>query len=202
MTKLTRESIFYGVGSLIIVIAFWAIKSNFWNNTHGSTQGSFDPPATIREIQQLRELLTVKYSIQKVVGLREEKIPFGEESILLLVQATVLAGLDLSAMTDEDIQFQSTNGVTVKLPPAKIMHIYLDDRETKVWDRSKTWWTPWVSYNPELEQNARLSAREAAQSAAIEMGILVDAQQNAEAAIRELLRFQGIESIKFLPNAE
>jgi hypothetical protein len=68
-----------------------------------------------------------------------------------------------------------------------------------VWDRSKTWWTPWVALNPELEQNARLAALEAVQAVATEMGILKDAQQNAEKAIREFLRPVGIDTVAFLP---
>jgi hypothetical protein len=66
-----------------------------------------------------------------------------------------------------------------------------------VWDRSKTWWTPWVPFNPELEQKARLAALEAAQAAAAEMGILSNAQQNAQKTIGEFLHATGVESVQF-----
>ena len=45
----------------------------------------------VREIQQLNELVSVKYTIQKVVGLKEKKAPFGSEKLLLIVQAEVLS---------------------------------------------------------------------------------------------------------------
>jgi hypothetical protein len=35
----------------------------------------------------------------------------------------------------------------MKLPPSKILHVEFDEKSTKVWDRTKTWWTPWVPYD-------------------------------------------------------
>jgi hypothetical protein len=70
-----------------------------------------------------------------------------------------------------------------------------DDKETKVWDRQITWWTPWVPYNPDLERQARLKAKDAIQQAAIDMGILDQARRNAEAGIRNLLETFGVKSV-------
>ena len=145
-----------------------------------------DAPAVLQEIQRLNELVTVKYSIQKVVGLKEEKVPFGSEQVLLMVQANVLGGVDLVALGTNDVRVTADSAVTVKLPTARVMHVYIDEQQTKVWDRSKTWWTPWVPFNPELEQKARLAALEAVQAAALEMGILKHAQENAAIQLVEL----------------
>ncbi len=62
----------------------------------GSAYVRLDTPSVVREIRQLNELVTVRYSIEKVVGMKEQKSPLGAESILLLVQGRVLAGVDLS----------------------------------------------------------------------------------------------------------
>lgn len=156
------------------------------------------PPGIVKEIQQLKELVTVKYSIQKVVGLKEEKIPFGTESLLMIVQAKVLGGIDLADMREQDVVVGRNKSVTIKLPAPKVMHIYLDEKETKVWDRSKTWWTPWVPFNPDLERKARLTAIESVQADALSMGILKDARRNAETTIREMLRAFGVESVTFV----
>ena len=145
------------------------------------------------------ELVTVKYSIQKVIGLKEEKPPvgLGSEQVLLMVQADVLGGIDLAAMSTNDVQVAADGSVTAKLPPPKVMHVYVDEKQTRVWDRSKTWWTPWVGYDPELEQKARLAALEAVQAAALEMGILSNAQENAEKTIGKFLLTTGVESVHF-----
>jgi hypothetical protein len=90
--------------------------------------------------------------------------------------------------------------VRVRLPPARILSVSVDEKETKVWDRQKTWWTPWVPFSKELEQRARVQGVEAAQAAALEMGILRQAQQNAEASIRGLLELSGVKHVEVAPN--
>lgn len=192
---------FYAV--LTVMIALVAMVAYLW--LFGARPGGMhriaDPPALVREIQRLRELATVKYSLQKVIGLKEEKTPFGEESLLLLVQATVLAGVDLTALDASHVAVVDDRCVSIQLPAAKVLHVFINDPDTWVWDRSKTWWTPWVPFNPDLDQKARLAALEAVQVAALEMGILTNAQQNAEKTIREFLRLAGIETVRFTPSA-
>lgn len=156
-----------------------------------------NPEGVLREVRPLRELVTVRYSIQKVAGVREDKVPVGSESLLLIVQAQVLGGVDLAQLKDKDIRMDDQKRVEIKLPPAKILHINLDEKNTKVWDRTKTWWTPWVPYDPELEHKARLEALESVKQEALAMGILLDAQVNAQNLIRALLHPLGIEQLTF-----
>ncbi len=155
-----------------------------------------DPPGILREVRQLRELVTIRYSIQKVAGLTENTVPVGSESILLIVQARVHAGIDLSELRDNDIRV-SKDHVEIKLPRAKILHVDLDEKNTRVWDRSKTWWTPWVPYDMDLEKKARVAALASVEQEAIEMGILLDAQVSAQNAIRALLKPFGFEQVTF-----
>jgi hypothetical protein len=155
-----------------------------------------DAPAVVREIQRLSELVTVKYNIQKVVGLEEEKVPFGSEKILLMVQATVLGGIDVAAIGTQDCTFAG-NSLTLRLPPPKVLQVFVNEKDTKVWDRSKTWWTPWVPFNPDLERKARIAALEAVQVAALEMGILSNAQENAERSVGEFLKAAGVDTVHF-----
>ena len=193
---------FYTVSSIILALGAACGYLYYFGNRGTTLHRVVDAPAVLKEIQQLSELVTVKYSIQKVVGLKEEKVPFGSEQVLLMVQASVLGGVDLAALGTNDVRVAADNAVTVKLPMAKVMHVYIDEQQTKVWDRSKTWWTPWVPYSPDLEQKARLAALEAVQAAALEMGILSHAQENAEKTIREFLRTADVGSVRFEAPAE
>ena len=154
-----------------------------------------DAPAVVHEIQRLNDLVSVKYTVQKVVGLEEKKVPLGSEKILLFVQAEVLAGIDLSHLAPGDVRMLGSDQVQITLPPSKILNIVIDDKQTKVWDRQITWWTPWVPYNPDLERQARLSARDEIEKAALEMGILDHARRNAEESIRALLQIVGMKSV-------
>ncbi|MBV9405014.1 MAG: DUF4230 domain-containing protein [Acidobacteriaceae bacterium] len=159
-----------------------------------------DSQMVVSEVKQLNQLVTVKYSIQRVVGLREEKVPVGEESILIMVQGEALGGVDLSGINSRDIAYTGKRSVSVTLPHAKLFHVFLDEKQTKVWDRHITWWTPWVPYNPDLEHKARLEALDDVRSAALNMGILDQAQKNAETAIRDLLKaFDVTASFKTRP---
>jgi hypothetical protein len=179
-------------GVLLAAMAFFASG----NMVHESPAARIlDASAVVHEIQSLSELVSVKYTVQKVVGLEEKKVPLGSEKLLLFVQAEVLAGIDLSGLTARDVKLLPDRRVQIALPPPKIVHIVMDDKATKVWDRQITWWTPWVPFNPDLERQARLAARDAIEQAAIEMGILDQARRNAETGIRGLLETVGVKAV-------
>ena len=168
---------------LLLVIGGLAVVA--WRRHFGVQ--SLDAPAIVTEVQQLSNLVTVRYSIQRVVGLTEPKVPFGSESILLMVQGEVQAGIDLSRIKASDVQMEPDGTVEIALPAAKVTNAYLDENQIKVWDRSITWWTPWVPYDPDLEQKARLQALNDVRAAALQMGIVGQAQRNAEVSIRDFL---------------
>ena len=188
------RSVAFGVvvGLLLAVIVF-VIARRITSATSPAT--TLDPVSVVHQIQLLNELVSVKYTVQKVVGLEEQKAPFGSEKLLLFVQAEVLAGIDLSKLAAADIKWLPAKRMQVMLPPPKIENVVIDDKESKVWDRQITWWTPWVPYNPDMERQARLKAKDTIQQAAIDMGILDQARRNAEAGIRSLLETLGVKSV-------
>ncbi|MEI8313953.1 MAG: DUF4230 domain-containing protein [Verrucomicrobiota bacterium] len=181
---------FYFVSAVIIGLAGLAVYYRYFPQ-QPTSQTTVAAPAILRQIQLLNDLVTVRYNIQKVIGLKEQKVPFGNEQVLMLVQAKVLGGVNLASATAS----QTGKAVLIRLPPASIIDVSLDDTETKVWDRSKTWWTPWVRLNPDLEQSARRAALEDVRQAAVQMGILSNAQQNAETIIRNFLQTIGFNQV-------
>src|SRR5690348_9779706 len=90
---------------------------------------TLDPPIVVKEIQQLKELLSVKYTVQSVVGLEEKKVPLGSEKILLIVQAEVLGGIDLSRFSTKDVRKAKDGALVIALPPPEVLHIVIDDRQ-------------------------------------------------------------------------
>lgn len=168
-------------------------------NRRNLTVSTLDERAIVSQIQGLSELVSVKYTVQKVIGLEEKKTPVGAEKLLLIVQAEVLAGVDLKAVSPGSIKILPHDEIRLALPPAQILHIVIDDKQTKVWDRQITWWTPWVSPDPDLERQARLAASASVKQAALDMGILDQAQRNAEIVIKDLLRTLGAKSVAVRP---
>jgi hypothetical protein len=181
------------VAGIALAVIFFTIERR------GLPIRTLDSPAIVREIQGLSELVSVKYTVQKVVGLEEKKTPVGAEKLLLIVQAEVLAGVDLSELTPAGVKVLPGDNIKLALPAARIFHIVIDDKETKVWDRQITWWTPWVSPNPDLERQARLAASASVKQAALDMGILDQAQRNAELVVRNLLQTLGAKSVTVGP---
>src|SRR5271169_563101 len=81
---------------------------------------TMDSSAVVTQVKKLDQLVTVKYSIQRIVGLKEEHQPVGEESILLMVEGQVLGGVDLSSLTPGDIQITGGGRTSVTIPRAKV----------------------------------------------------------------------------------
>ncbi|MCW5962789.1 MAG: DUF4230 domain-containing protein [Bryobacterales bacterium] len=185
---------------LVFVVGVAVVALRDFNGRKGESGAAklIDPPAVITQIQGLRELVTVKYGIQKVVALEEKKVPFGAERMLLFVQAEVSGGIDLSQLREEHVKVLPDGALAIALPSATITSVVIDDTQTRVWDRSITWWTPWVPYNPDLERQARLMAKSDCEKAALDMGMLVQARRNAEEAIRALLLQAGARDVRFL----
>jgi hypothetical protein len=179
---------------IVFATAFFFARQAFVNRSTLPVR-TLDAPAIVRQIQGLSELVSVKYTVQKVVGLEQKKTPVGSEKLLLIVQAEVLAGVDLAAVAPASVKILPGENVKLALPPARILHIVIDDKETKVWDRQITWWTPWVSPDPDLERQARLAATKSIEQAALDMGILDQARRNAETAVRNLLQALGAKSV-------
>ena len=111
----------------------------------------------------------------------ESKVPAGEESILLMVEGQALAGVDLAALTPDEIVISDRRSVTLQLPAAKLLNVFLDEKATKVWDRHITWWMPWRQYRPEPgAQGPATAVFDEVRAAALQMGILDEAQRNAQ----------------------
>ena len=156
-----------------------------------------DSAAIISQVRQLNQLVSVRYTMQKVVGLKEPGYWIGEDSILIIVQANVDAGVDLSKLTPSQIEVDGKQ-VIVRLPRAEIINVSVDEKATQVWDRRKTWWAPWVPYSRDLESRARIAGLDAARKSALEMGILKQAENNAETSIRTLLTLAGAEEVRVI----
>lgn len=189
------RSVSAALGFLVGIVITAMVGGIWWHFAEpAAASRNVNAPAVLHQIQGLQQLVSVNYTVQKVVGLEEKKHPLGAERILLFVQAQVLAGVDLGEIARGDVQVLSPRWVRLRLPQARILQTVIDDKQTKVWDRSITWWTPWVPYDQDLERQARLAALDMIDQAAIESGILDQARHNAETTIREFLETTGIKA--------
>jgi hypothetical protein len=156
-----------------------------------------DPVTYINEVRALARLETIQYSIEKVItgetGGGTFQSLFGDK-ILFVGHGTVIAGIDMEKLQPEHLRFE--NGVlTVRLPPAEIFIATLDNEKSYVYDRETG-----ILAKPDvnLETLVRQRAEEEIRKAAMEDGILEQAQVNAEAYLFKFFAALGYPNVIFV----
>jgi len=158
-----------------------------------------DPVTYINEIRALARLETIQYSVEKVItgetGAGTFDTLFGDK-ILFVGHGTVIAGIDMEKLGPENMRYE--NGVlTVNLPPAEIFIATLDNEKSYVYNRDTGLLT---KPDPNLETLVRQRAEEEILKAALEDGILKQAQINAEAYLFKFFSALGFPNTIFVKN--
>jgi len=156
-----------------------------------------DPVTYINEIRALARLETIQYSVEKVItgqtGGGSFETLFGDK-ILFVGHGTVIAGIDMDKIRPEHMRYE--NGVlTVNLPPAEIFIATLDNEKSYVYNRDTGLLT---KPDPNLETLVRQRAEEEILKAALEDGILEQAQINAEAYLIKFFAALGFPNTIFV----
>jgi hypothetical protein len=146
----------------------------------------------LTQVQNLGQLVTVKYVLEKVVVYEDAKW-YGDNRVLFVAHGIVKAGIDLRTLKPGDIQITDKK-ISVTLPPPRITDVYLDDRHSEILERS----TGLLRiFDKDLEQNARIEAVEDLRRAAAEGGILTDAAGRARVELTALLHQLGFAEVEF-----
>ena len=153
----------------------------------------FNTATVLQQVQTLSHLVTVKYVMEKVVVLEDVKW-FGESRVLLVAHGVVKAGVDFEQMKPEDLRV-SGKTISVCLPRAQITDAYLDDKQTRVVERSTGLLRV---FDKDLEQTARENAVDDIRRSARAAGILRDADDRARAQVNNLFRQMGFEEVRIL----
>ncbi|MEP0805314.1 MAG: DUF4230 domain-containing protein [Chloroflexota bacterium] len=156
-----------------------------------------DPVTYINEIRALARLETIQYSVEKVIsgqtGGGTFEALFGDK-ILFVGHGKVIAGIDMEKLRPEHLRYE--NGVlTVNLPPAEIFIATLDNEKSYVYDRDTGLLT---KPDPNLETLVRQRAEQEILKAALEDGILEQAQLNAEAYLLKFFAALGFPNTIFV----
>lgn len=158
-----------------------------------------DPITIIHEVRSLARLETIQYSVEKIiaaeVGQGVFRFLFGDK-LIFVAHGDVIAGIDLNKITPSDL-FVDDGILYVTLPPAEVFIASLDNDKSYVYDRETGLLT---KGNVDLETEARTAAENEILNAAIEDGILVQAQLNGENYLIRLFQNLGFEDVIFSPN--
>jgi hypothetical protein len=155
-----------------------------------------DPVTIINEVRSLARLETIQFSIEKVItaemGQDNFSFLFGDK-LLFVAHGTVIAGIDLSQLTSQDLKLEN-NVLNVQLPEPEIFVATLDNDKSYVYDRQKGLLNSGVT---DLETKARQAAEKEILNAAIADGILSQAKVNAENYLTRLFRTLGYQEVVF-----
>jgi hypothetical protein len=158
-------------------------------------------PTIFNQIRPLARLETIQYTVEKVITAEVGQgalAPLFGDRLLFVGHGYVTAGVDLSKLNSEDLVFDDGQ-MNVHLPDAEIFIATLDNSKSYVYDRD----TGLLTHGDiNLETAARQAAEEQIRQAALEDGILEQAQTNAENFIQSLLNKLGFTQVSFTPSGK
>jgi hypothetical protein len=184
------------VGALVWMATGVGLLHMIGNLRGGRTQISVDQPTVVRQIQQLRRLETVSYTMDKIIAGEHSNayLPkfLAGDRLLLVVHGEVVAGIDLAALLPGNVTIAGSK-VSIQLPEAEIFGVRLDNAKTKVYSRDTGLFS---SPDPNLESEVREVAEKQLQESALQGGILKTAAENARGTILSLLQGLGFRQIE------
>jgi hypothetical protein len=157
-----------------------------------------DPITIIHEVRSLARLETVMFSVEKVVtaeyGQQGSFAALFGDRLLFVAHGTIIAGVDMVKIDPQDMRVE--NGVLyVRLPSPEIFIATLDNDKSYVYDRQTGLLT---KGNVNLETEARRSAEDAIEKAAVESNVLDLAGKNAESYLSRFFRSLGYHDVIFV----
>jgi len=161
----------------------------------GRTQINVDQPTVVRQIQQLRRLETVSYTMDKIISGEHANayLPkfLAGDRLLLVVHGEVVAGIDLAGLQPGDVSIRGRKA-SIHLPAAEVFSTRIDNARTKVYSRDTGLFS---SPDPNLESEVREVAELQLQQAALQDGILKSAADNARSTISSMLQGLGFHEV-------
>jgi len=156
-----------------------------------------DPVTYIYDIRALARLETIQYSVEKVITAEQNQGTFDflfGDRMLFVAHGTVIAGIDMDKLQPGDMAL--VNGVlNVRLPSAEVFVATIDNQKSYVYTRETGILT---KQTVDLETLARQSAENEIRNAALEDGILQQAQINAEAYLVKFFNALGYKTVIFV----
>lgn len=151
-------------------------------------------PSVITAVRDLSRLETTSFHAERVIELTDTQehlfgLVHGDDSILLVAAADVIAGVDLSGLDEHAIEIdEAHHRATITLPHAMVLATVVDEAHTYVHART----TDLLAQRREdLETLARREAQTSLEAAAVEAGVLARADRSAARTVEALVRSLG-----------
>ena len=154
----------------------------------------------VNQVQGASELTTAIFSMEAVVPTESNRTVgnyvIGQTNLLYIAHGEVRAGIDLSAISEENIEVIDDSGdlppsMVVTLPAPKILDSKLDVTRSDVYDYDRGFLQLGPDRAPELQTLAQQEALKRIRQGACDEGILTMASERAEVTMRQLIEPMG-----------
>ncbi|MEM1240079.1 MAG: DUF4230 domain-containing protein [Cyanobacteria bacterium P01_H01_bin.26] len=154
----------------------------------------------VNQVQGASELTTAIFSMEAVVPTESNRTVgnyvIGQTNLLYIAHGEVRAGIDLSAISEANIEVVDDSGdlppsLVVNLPAPKILDSKLDVTRSDVYDYDRGFLQLGPDRAPELQTLAQQEALKRIRQGACDEGILTMASERAEVTMRQLIEPMG-----------
>ncbi|MET0566344.1 MAG: DUF4230 domain-containing protein [Acidimicrobiia bacterium] len=195
-----------GVVALFVVIGIWVVSSlqDLVDAvpTPGDLAAVFEPEpyeeigpvviSSIRDMSNLTTVETVQYTIVDK-GTDQGWLEWARgDSLQLFAVARIGAGIDMSGISVQNVSLDDQGVVEITVPAAEIQYVSVDNEATQILDRETGLFT---KGDPRLETDARQVAEEVLVQAAVDDGVLADAEANARQVLTDFLLGLGYRDV-------
>jgi hypothetical protein len=196
--------LFVAVAAIVtVVLLFREIPRRVAETITVPREREVDLATVVTRVRDLNRLETAAMHVVHVSTITQSYsvVPnaVGGDELTLLAAGDVIAGVDLSRLTQKDVRREADGTVVIHLPSPEILISRIDNRETRVINR-KTGFLRRADTG--LESRAREHAEIGIRQEAMRKGILPLAENNAEAKLAGFIQLLGAKKVRFERNRE
>lgn len=195
------------LGSVWVLLVFFVLKA-----TQKPAVSAISREGVVTQIQTMSRLTTVAFGVDTVITAQKagtwQKLWQDEQKGLFVAKGRVLAGVDLSKITAEQVQVtfdeQTDKSVAphahihITLPASQVFEVFLDDIQMYDW---QTGLFGLVNNDPAILSQAQVSAKSEVLKKACQGNILTLAKDNAQEQIKGLFALSGATVVVEAPTA-
>ncbi|MDO4449777.1 MAG: DUF4230 domain-containing protein [Moraxella sp.] len=187
-SKLTLIAITIFMAMTVILTAIFTVKL-----TEKPAISAISRDGVVTDIQKMAKLTTVSFNVDTIITSNKEgtwyKLWQDEQKGLFIAKGRVLAGVDLSKLTADDVDIRYAKElnapveVRIKLPKSEIFEVFLDDIQVYDW---QTGLFGMVAGDPEILNKAQESGKIEVLKKACQGDIMTLAKDSAIEQIKHL----------------
>lgn len=148
----------------------------------------------LEKLRHASELTTAVYTMETVVPAQQDRelmgMTVGTTKLLYVAYGEVKAGIDLTQITPADVQVRKDT-VVVTLPPPMILDSKIDVTRSRVYDYDRGFLGLGPDVAPQLQTQAAQKTLYQMVTNACAEGVLLQASDRAQVAVKELLTLSG-----------